>query len=83
MHAASGNYLNHVRVTIEGTGRDTTTDENGHFRFDGVAAGPVRLAAFFTGLESASLTLNRAPRGRRARGFGVVANRRERAAQRW
>lgn len=63
MHAASGNYLNHVRVTIEGTGRDTTTDENGHFRFDGVPAGPVRLAAFFTGLESASLTLIVPPGG--------------------
>ncbi|MBL9211923.1 MAG: carboxypeptidase regulatory-like domain-containing protein, partial [Opitutaceae bacterium] len=63
LHAASGSYLNNVRVALEGSGRDTTTDETGRFRFAGVPSGRVRLAATYTGFESAGLTLEVPPGG--------------------
>ena len=38
LHAASGRYLDRVRVTVEGTLLETFTDELGAYRVDGVPA---------------------------------------------
>jgi iron complex outermembrane receptor protein len=50
-HAGNGNYLENVRVIIDGTRFETFTDATGTYRFSDVPAGPVKLRAFFTGFE--------------------------------
>ncbi len=52
-------YLNNVRIVIEGTTRETFTNEFGEYRVEGVPAGQVRLRANYTGLdpETAVLTV--------------------------
>jgi len=59
-YAASGEYLELARVTLEGTGRETLTDSVGAYTFAEVPAGPVRVRVFYTGLpgESAAVTVN-------------------------
>jgi TonB-dependent receptor len=44
-------FLSNVRVSIEGTNREATTDENGAYRLSGVPAGESRLRAAYVGLE--------------------------------
>lgn len=51
VNAASGDYLEKVQLTIEGTALETFTDLDGFYRFDSVPAGTVRLRAFYTGQE--------------------------------
>ena len=41
--ASSGNPIPAAQVTILGTTNGTTTDGNGRFRFNGLAAGPYEL----------------------------------------
>ncbi len=48
--AASGEYLELARVTLEGTGREAFTDAAGTYQFAEVPAGEVRLRVFYTGL---------------------------------
>lgn len=45
-------FLNNARVVIEGTGRETFTNEFGEYRFDDVPAGEQRVRAGYTGLDS-------------------------------
>jgi TonB-dependent receptor len=46
----TGDYLELVRVTIEGTGLETFTDTGGRYRLTNVPAGQARVKAFRTGL---------------------------------
>ncbi len=48
--AASGEYLELARVTLEGTGRETFTDSAGGYLFADVPAGDTRIRVFYTGL---------------------------------
>ncbi len=48
--ARSGEYLEGVRLTVEGTNLEAATDATGQYRLGGVPAGPARLRAFYTGL---------------------------------
>lgn len=45
-------YLNNARVVIEGTIRETFTNQFGEYRFEGVSAGEVRVRANYTGLDA-------------------------------
>ena len=45
-------FLNNARVVIEGTGRETFTNEFGEYRFEDVPAGEQRIRAGYTGLDS-------------------------------
>lgn len=45
-------FLNNARVVIEGSGRETFTNEFGEYRFDDVPAGEQRIRAGYTGLDS-------------------------------
>ncbi len=45
-------YLNNARIVIEGTSRETFTNEFGEYRFDNVPAGEVRVRANYTGLDA-------------------------------
>jgi hypothetical protein len=58
-YAASGEYLELARVTLEGTGRETFTDSSGSYTFPEIPAGGVRVRVFYTGLpgESAAITV--------------------------
>jgi iron complex outermembrane receptor protein len=49
-HPATGEFLEGVRVTVEGTTLATATDADGFYRLDGVPAGAARVRAFYTGL---------------------------------
>ena len=59
---ASGAFLENARVTIEGTVQETFSDAAGYFRFTQLAAGPVKVRAFFTGM-AAQATLVTVPPG--------------------
>ncbi|MFM9081219.1 MAG: carboxypeptidase-like regulatory domain-containing protein, partial [Opitutaceae bacterium] len=59
-YAASGEYLELARVTLDGTARETFTDSAGSYTFTDIPAGAVRVRVFYTGLpaESAAVTVN-------------------------
>ena len=50
-NSASGAYLSNVRITVEGTTRETITVANGAYRLSGVSAGSARVSASYVGLE--------------------------------
>ncbi|MDO8545031.1 MAG: carboxypeptidase regulatory-like domain-containing protein [Opitutaceae bacterium] len=47
---AEGEFLENVRLTVDGTSLETYTDSAGKYRFTNVPAGTVKMKAFFTGL---------------------------------
>jgi iron complex outermembrane recepter protein len=47
---ATGEYLEKARVSIEGTGLETLTDELGQYYFGNVPAGSAQVKVFYTGL---------------------------------
>ena len=51
-NTATGLNLEGARVVIQGTGRETTTDRQGVYRFDNVAPGSVTLSVSYTGLNT-------------------------------
>jgi iron complex outermembrane receptor protein len=57
LNVVSGQYLNNVRVSIKGTEQVVFTDQTGSYRLAGVAAGPVVLEVFFTGLDPQQIPL--------------------------
>jgi TonB-dependent receptor len=63
LNANSGNYLNHARVTVEGTALETFTDENGEYRLGNLPAGEMRISASFTGLAAQSTVVTIGPGG--------------------
>src|SRR5687768_1522118 len=48
INAASGNYVEGVRITIETTSLEAFTDADGFYRLPEVPAGAVRLRGFYT-----------------------------------
>src|SRR5262249_11446223 len=50
-NSRTGDYIEHARVTVEGTTLETFTDNGGQFRLVNVPAGDARLRVFFTGQE--------------------------------
>ncbi len=52
LNARSGEYLEGVRVSVEGTALQTFTDSSGGFRLAPVPVGPVRIVTFYTGLPA-------------------------------
>ena len=55
--AATGEYLERARVTLEGTGQVALTDSLGAYTFANVPAGPARVSVFYTGLASETANL--------------------------
>ena len=53
----TGEYLEFVRLTVEGTSRETFTDSAGEFRLVNVPAGPAKVTAFRTGVLPQSRTV--------------------------
>ncbi len=58
---ATGTNLENARISIDGAGLETFTDDAGRYRFVGVPAGQVRIRAFFTGLELSRTTVTVSP----------------------
>jgi TonB-dependent receptor len=56
-NVGNARYLNNARVVIDGTNRETFTNEFGEYRFSGVPAGVVTLRASYTGLDAKSETV--------------------------
>lgn len=54
----SGEYLERVRLTVEGTALEAFTDAAGYYRFAGVPAGPARVRAFYTGFPPQNNSAN-------------------------
>lgn len=50
LNGRSGEYLVRARVTVDGTGLETFTDNGGQFRLPAVPAGKATVRAFFTGV---------------------------------
>ena len=50
LNAATGAYLENVRISIAGTNVETITDPEGTYRLPGVPAGEVQLTASYIGL---------------------------------
>ncbi|MSU49333.1 MAG: hypothetical protein EXS37_09655, partial [Opitutus sp.] len=57
----TGDYLNHARVSAEGTNLVTLTGEDGAYQLSGVPAGAIRLRVFFTGLDERQISVAIAP----------------------
>ncbi len=51
-NTATGLNLEGARIVMQGTGRETTTDRQGVYRFDNVAPGSVTLSVSYTGLNT-------------------------------
>jgi len=51
-------YLNNARVVIEGTNKETSTNEFGEYRFTNVAPGSVRVRVNYSGLDPEVVTLS-------------------------
>ena len=49
-NAATGSFLEGVRLSVEGTTLEAATDSDGNYRLVGVPAGAVRVRAFYTGM---------------------------------
>jgi iron complex outermembrane receptor protein len=47
---ASGEFLERVQITVEGTSLETFTDTSGYYRLTNVPPGAVKVKAFYTGL---------------------------------
>ena len=56
-NARSGEFLERVRVTVEGAALEVFTDSSGQYRLHPVPAGTVRVRAFFTGFEPVTATI--------------------------
>ncbi|MBI5692494.1 MAG: carboxypeptidase regulatory-like domain-containing protein [Verrucomicrobia bacterium] len=54
---ATGEYLEHARITIEAAGLEAFTDTAGFYRLTGVPAGTAQVRAFFTGLSAQTSTV--------------------------
>ncbi len=56
---ATGEFVERVRITVEGTTLETFTDADGNYRLTNVPVGVVRVGAFFTGLgqQTSSVTV--------------------------
>ena len=54
---SSGSFLNNARVTIEALRLETFTDQYGQYQFSRVPAGRILVRATFTGLKSATATV--------------------------
>ena len=70
---AAGLSLEHARVTVTGSNRETFTDAFGEYRLTGLTAGNVTLNVFFTGLAPQSATLALAPGQSLQRDFALTA----------
>jgi iron complex outermembrane receptor protein len=57
-NAATGSTLEGARVVMTGTGRETTTDALGVYRFDNVPAGNVSLSVSYTGLTTQEVAVS-------------------------
>lgn len=60
-NAATGQYLNNARVSIQGTDLSAFTDQTGTYRLANVPGGQVVLDVFHTGLDAQQRTLSVAP----------------------
>src|SRR5688500_13286035 len=60
LNASNGTFLNNVRVMVEGTLIETTTDEAGEYRLLGVPEGTARITASFSGMipQTASVSVD-------------------------
>jgi TonB-dependent receptor len=52
-----GEFVERARLTVEGAGLETFTDNNGQFRLPAVPAGPARVTAFQTGAPPQSFVV--------------------------
>src|SRR5690349_20441305 len=50
-NTTTGDYIEHARITVEGTTIEAFTDSGGQFRLTNVPAGEARVRVFFTGFE--------------------------------
>ena len=71
--AATGQYLNNARISVQGTNLVAFTDESGTYRLDRVAAGTVVLEVFYTGLEPQTVSLALAPAATIEKDIALVA----------
>jgi iron complex outermembrane recepter protein len=58
LNVGTGRYLNNARVVLEGTQRETFTNEYGEFRLTDVPAGEAKLRVSYTGLDPKVITVN-------------------------
>ena len=57
----TGEYLEFVRITVDGTSLETFTDQSGEFRLVNVPVGTVKMTAFRTGVLPRSQTITVSP----------------------
>lgn len=57
LNPSTGEYLEFVRVTVEGTSLETFTDSAGQYRLTGVPAGTATVTAFRTGLAAGRIVV--------------------------
>lgn len=73
---ATGEYLELVRLTVEGTNLEAFTDATGRYRLTNVPAGPARVRAFRTGVAEQTATVDVAAGAVVPHDIGLTAARR-------
>src|SRR3954465_6327874 len=51
VNTRTGDYVEHARVTVDGTTLETFTDSGGGYRINNVPAGSANVKVFFTGFD--------------------------------
>lgn len=69
----AGLALEKARVTVEGTNRETFTDESGEYRLSDLPAGPVTLRVFYTGRAPQTAVVHVTPGSLARQDFALTA----------
>ncbi len=75
MNAGNGEYLENARLTIQGTALETFSRPDGFYRFGVVPAGAVTVSVFYTGLPTATDTVQVGPGQTARRDFELGGKR--------
>lgn len=72
-NVATGRALEGARVAVEGTSRETLTDAQGNYRFEGLPAGSTMLSITYTGLDPAKASVTLPGTGAIAQDVGLTS----------
>ncbi len=73
-NSATGATLEGARVVLEGKGLETTTDNQGVYRFENAPSGPAVIKVFYTGLSPSEAAVNISGTATTQRDVGLTAD---------
>ncbi|MBM3841755.1 MAG: hypothetical protein FJ397_00605 [Verrucomicrobia bacterium] len=73
LNPASGEYVRHARISVEGTSLQAVSEDAGAYTLTGVPAGTVRLSVTFTGYRTETAAVTVAPGAIVTRDFELIS----------